>query len=161
MRNSILQSLDELIALMNYLPPQEYSNPCAALSHATIGQHTRHVIELLQCLEHNYHTGCINYDLRARDHAIEQSTEQAIQALMALKDTVGVRPDKTVDLQQSIDGELVSIKSTYTRELLYNLEHCIHHQALIKVALQQCGVQVSDGFGVARSTIDFRNKCAQ
>jgi hypothetical protein len=35
-------------------------------------------------------------------------------------------------LQQIVDGEEIRVESNYLRELLYNLEHCIHHQALIK-----------------------------
>jgi hypothetical protein len=45
------------------------------------------------------------------------------------------KENKKIELQQIIDNEEVRIESNYFRELLYNLEHCIHHQALIKVAV--------------------------
>ena len=65
-------------------------------------------------------------------------------------------------LRQVIDGEELRIDSNYFRELLYNLEHCIHHQALIKVAILQLGhLHVNENFGVARSTIEYRKQCAQ
>jgi hypothetical protein len=47
------------------------------------------------------------------------------------------KENKNIELLQIIDGEKF-IESNYFRELLYNLEHCIHHQALIKVAILQC-----------------------
>jgi hypothetical protein len=47
------------------------------------------------------------------------------------------KENKKIELQQIIDNEEVRIESNYFRELLYNLEHCIHHQALIKVAVLQ------------------------
>ena len=67
-----------------------------------------------------------------------------------------------MQLQQIVDGEELLIETNYNRELLYNLEHCIHHQALIKVALLQSeSITVDANFGVARSTIEYRNQCAQ
>ena len=72
------------------------------------------------------------------------------------------KENKTVVLQQIIDGEELRIDSNYFRELLYNLEHCIHHQALIKVAVLQLEhLQIDADFGVARSTIEYRKQCAQ
>jgi hypothetical protein len=41
------------------------------------------------------------------------------------------------------------------------LEHCIHHQALIKVAVLQSAIFCEWKFGVARSTIEYRKQCAQ
>jgi hypoxanthine-guanine phosphoribosyltransferase len=64
-----------------------------------------------------------------------------------------------MELQQIINDKEIRIDF---RELLYNLEHCIHHQALIKVVvLQSSTVFVNDNFGVASSTIEYRNRCAQ
>jgi hypothetical protein len=42
------------------------------------------------------------------------------------------KENKKIELQQIVDGEEIRVESNYLRELLYNLEHCIHHQALIK-----------------------------
>jgi hypothetical protein len=158
---AIHHSLDELIGLLSQLSDREYANPCCELSNATIGEHTRHIIEMFQCLEQNYESGLVNYDNRARDIVIQTNTEFACRKMAEIKNSLG-RPDKTIRLQQVIDGQAINIESNYARELLYNLEHCIHHQALIKVALLQCTqVKVDDNFGVARSTIEYRNQCVQ
>jgi len=46
--------------------------------------------------------------------------------------------------------------------MMYNLEHIIHHQALIKVAINQLSdFVVSDSFGVAPSTLQYRKECVQ
>jgi hypothetical protein len=42
-----------------------------------------------------------------------------------------------MELQQIINDKEIRIDF---RELLYNLEHCIHHQALIKVVVLQSAV---------------------
>ena len=71
------------------------------------------------------------------------------------------KPNKSLVLIQKVDT-LIEIESNYNRELLYNLEHCIHHQALIKVAIiQSATIEIDENFGVARSTIEYRKQCAQ
>lgn len=157
---AINQSLNELIDLLSQLSDHDYAAPCCELSEATIGQHTRHIIEMFECLEDHYDSAQINYDNRERNILVETSTEFAIRKLNGIKSQLG-RPNKTLQLQQSIGANEVAIESNYMRELLYNLEHCIHHQALIKVALRKYKVNVSAHFGVASSTIEYRNQCAQ
>ena len=158
---SIRHSLDELIYLLNQLSDQDYSKSCQALSNATIGEHTRHILEMFQCLENSYNLGILNYDNRERNHQIQTETEFAKQCISAVK--MGLKSEnKTIYLEQAIDGLNIRIQSNYYRELLYNLEHCIHHQALIKVAvLQYDTILLNENFGVARSTIEYRNQCVQ
>ncbi len=158
---SVVKSLDDLLALLGQLTDAEYSKPCPALSNATIGQHTRHIIEMFRCLLDHYESGIVDYDKRERNITIETNTGYAIAIIAAVREELD-KPDKKLTLSQFVDGREIRIESNYNRELLYNLEHCIHHQALIKVALHQCdGVTVDENFGVARSTIEYRNQCAQ
>jgi hypothetical protein len=158
---SIRQSLDELIDLLDQLSEQDYSKSCEALSNATIGEHTRHILEMFQCLEKSYDSGILNYDNRERNNRIQTETEYAKQCIIEIKS--GLKSEnKIIYLEQEIDKLAIRIQSNYYRELLYNLEHCIHHQALIKVAvLQYENVLIDENFGVARSTIEYRKQCVQ
>ena len=160
LKQSIHKTLHELIDLLNQLTDQVYTTPCRELSNATIGEHTRHCIELFQCLLSQYELGVINYDKRQRDLAIQSQTEVAKTALLSLLDQLD-KPNIDLVLEQDYDGNRIQITTTYQRELLYNLDHCVHHQALIKVALLSSSVQVDPNFGVARSTIAYREQCAQ
>ena len=158
---SINNSLNELVDLLNQLSQKEYSNSCTELSNATIGEHTRHIIEMFQCLENQYDLGIVNYDKRERNTRIQTYTVFAIENIVLIQQNLD-KKNKNIELLQIIDGEEIRIESNYFRELLYNLEHCIHHQALIKVAILQCETVIIDAnFGVARSTIEYRNQCAQ
>lgn len=158
---SINNSLNELIDLLNQMTNSEYCNPCASLSDSTIGEHTRHIIEMFQCLENNYDFGIINYDERQRNILIQTDVDFAISQIRVVQNSLE-KENKKVELQQIVDGEEIRIESNYFRELLYNLEHCIHHQALIKVAVLQIPTLfVDENFGVARSTIEYRKQCAQ
>lgn len=158
---TINNSLNELITLLDQLSDNDYAKPCSQLSNATIGEHTRHIIEMFQCLENFYDSGLVNYDKRERNNTIQTNTEFAKKSIVDIQNNLD-KENKKIDLQQIIDGEEIRIESNYHRELLYNLEHCIHHQALIKVAIMQYeNIKMDANFGVARSTIEYRTKCVQ
>ncbi|MBF4517746.1 DinB family protein [Flavobacterium sp. ANB] len=158
---SIRHSLDELIGLLDQLSDKDYSKSCEALSNATIGEHTRHILEMFQCLQNGYDSGILNYDNRERNTRIQTETEFAKQCIIEIK--AGLQSEnKIMFLEQFIDGLTMRIQSNYYRELLYNLEHCVHHQALIKVAVLQFeNILINENFGVARSTIEYRKQCVQ
>ena len=116
---------------------------------------------MFQCLENQYENGIVNYDKRNRDYRIQSETNFALQCIIEIKNQLE-RANKKLVLQQIVDGEELQIDSNYFRELLYNLEHCIHHQALIKVAVLQLEhLEINEDFGVARSTIEYRKQCAR
>ena len=59
-------------------------------------------------------------------------------------------------------GGIVAIPSNYYREIAYNLEHTIHHMALIRVGVNEVStIELPQEFGVAYSTIKYRQQCAQ
>jgi hypothetical protein len=69
-------------------------------------------------------------------------------------------PDKKLYLTiDCIDGAIEPIvTTTYFREIVYNIEHTIHHLALIKVALIELKLSLVDNnFGMAYSTIKYKS----
>lgn len=156
------KALNSLVDALQQLSGQgQYTNPCEALSNATIGQHTRHIIELYQCLIEGYAAGNINYDDRKRNPLYENDIPAAIGIIREIQKNLE-QPDKELNIFCGTDENSVCIESNYYREVLYNLEHCIHHQALIKVGLLSIkDINIADGFGVAPSTLQYRQECAQ
>lgn len=149
---------------LNRLSDAEYVQPSAVLFQASIGQHVRHIIELFQCLENGYDAGLVNYEKRKRDYRIETSRELAIRLLQEIREGLD-RENKEMVLEAEDYGdtlETVSIPTNYYREIAYNLEHTIHHMALIRVGVNEVSsVELPDTFGVAYSTIKYRQQCAQ
>jgi hypothetical protein len=154
----------QLSESLNQLTEAEYIQPSTILFNATIGQHVRHIIELFLCLGNGYEDGKVNYEKRKRDYRIE--TDKTFAASL-LKDVYrGLnRPNKDIILEAEDYGdtaEIVSIPSNYYREIAYNLEHTIHHMALIRVGINEVSsIKLPSEFGVAYSTIKFRKQCAQ
>ncbi|MFH6996110.1 DinB family protein [Flavobacterium sp. FlaQc-48] len=158
---SIRHSLDELLGLLDQVSAQEYSKSCDTLSNATIGENIQQIIERFQCLENGYDSGILNYSNRERNNQIQTETEFAKHCIAEIK--TGLKSENRVlYLEQVISGLAIRIQSSYYRELLYNLEHCVHHQALIKVAVLQFENKAADeNSGVAHSTIEYRKQCVQ
>jgi len=146
------------------LTPNEYTCPSNILFNATIGQHVRHVIELFLELEKGYQTGRVNYDKRKRDYTIETDRDVAIELLHGIYSRLK-KFDKHLLLESSCDehsNDTVIISTNYFRELMYNLEHTVHHMALIRVGINEVSsVAVPEDFGVASSTVKFKKTCAQ
>ncbi|CAM4038111.1 MULTISPECIES: DinB family protein [Flavobacterium] len=158
---SIKENFKEIIQLLDQLSDLDFTYCHPELSNATIGEHTRHIIELYQVLIKNYSHGLVNYDKRERNLAIQTSIVEAKKAIENILSNIN-QPNKDLLLEQGAIQPLFTISTNYFRELLYNLEHSIHHQALIKVAiLKNPKINISQDFGVAKSTIEFKTQCVQ
>lgn len=158
---AIKNNIEQNIALLNQINDEVLTTHYKVLGQSTIGQHLRHIIEFYNCLLDGYTSKTINYDNRKRELAIENNTIIAIQKLKHIVLNLD-KPDSTLNLMQPcVLGEQI-ITTTYYRELLHNLEHSIHHQAIIKIALlNNTSIILPSHFGVAPSTIEHQTKCAQ
>ena len=150
--------------ILEQLTPDQYSTPQTVLSNASIGQHTRHILELFAELEKGYYSGCVNYDQRERSHWLETDPQAALAALNTLLMQAD-KPDKHMQVLGNylvVEGEPLSVHTTYFREVLYNLEHSVHHLAFIRTGLQQYPhITIPSDFGYAPSTTRYRKTCAQ
>ena len=142
----------------------QFVQPCATLNNHSVGEHVRHIIELFQGLELGYAAGIINYDARKRDRMIETNKELAVKLLPEICANLN-KPNKYLQLEASYDehsSESMMLSTNYYREIAYNLEHAIHHMALIRIGIQEVStLSLSEDFGVASSTIKHLRKCAQ
>lgn len=161
-QKAIINTFAELSDAITQLTDEAYTKPSKHLSGATIGQHTRHIIELFQCLINGYDLANVNYEKRKRDLNIEQSKHLAISLLQQIETDI-YKADKEIIVTTCFVGdEEIKINSNFLRELVYNLEHTIHHMALIRVGIAELSeIILPDTFGVAPSTIEYRRICAQ
>jgi hypothetical protein len=160
----ITNLLEQLEFVIEKLSDKQYTAPVSLLSNATIGQHARHVIEFFLELEKGYYNGIVNYDKRKRDYEIESNRSIAIRKLHEIKNRL-LNADKNLLLSVELSPDeqaAIEIKTNYFRELIYNLEHTVHHMALMRIGLAAVSdILLPEGFGIAPSTIKFRKACAQ
>jgi hypothetical protein len=164
LQQSIQSVFVQISESLEQLTCEQYCKPSKILFGATIGQHVRHIIELFICLDNGYSTGIVNYEKRKRDYAIETDKNFAGSLLKSIYLTLD-KDNKDLVLETGFDehsDECIDIKTNYYREIVYNLEHTVHHMALIRVGITEVSnIEVPNSFGVASSTIKYRQACAQ
>ena len=161
---AVQNAFTQLSGSLEQLSAEQYTQPCYHLGHSTIGQHVRHIIEMFQCLEIGYATGTVNYEKRQRDRKIETEKEFALGLLRDIHG--GLLKDNKALVLEGIYNEDASepmhFDTNYYREIVYNLEHTIHHMALIRVGLKELtSIELPENYGVASATVKHKKSCAQ
>jgi hypothetical protein len=159
----IIQQLKDLLV---QLDQSQYTRPVDLLSSNTIGKHVRHIVEFYECLLKGVFNGVIDYDARERNLSLETDidfTKNTLDKLIGiLNDT---KENATLKLAVCYqENNSTHIDTTLYRELAYNIEHAVHHFAIIQIALKQEFPQVSipKNFGIAYSTVKYQeSQCAQ
>lgn len=155
--------LDQLTYLLENLTNDEYSKTLALLNDNSIGQHMRHTLEFFTCLVIGRPHGHVNYDGRERDIFLESNTLEALNVISSLKESIEqITTNQSLKLvRQAYDqpnDATLKVETNLYRELIYNIEHAVHHMALIKIGLKEIKptLELPKDFGVASSTIQYR-----
>jgi DinB family len=160
---SILTQLEDVV---KNIREEDFSKPSTALSQATIGQHLRHTIEFFICLESGFEKGTVNYDKRTHDKMIERDRVIAGESLRRIAQFIAThRNDKMLMLEVAYETESenwVILDTNYWRELVYNIEHAVHHMAIMKIGIREVAPYLSlpPDFGIAVSTLRYKGATA-
>ncbi len=162
LNSTAIQLLEQLAKVTGDLGKHEFTTPLSLLSGASIGQHVRHTIEFFLCLLETPPSGTLNYDLRKHDELIEQNQQLSLSILYNLIGQLEkCQNDYPLTLEASYDLKadcLATMGSSFNRELAYNIEHAIHHMALMKVGILHAFPEISlpTDFGFASSTLRYQ-----
>jgi uncharacterized damage-inducible protein DinB len=156
--------LDQLRGMLTQIRDEDYSRGSVALSGSSIGQHLRHTLEFFVCLENGYEKGTINYDKRSHDKVLETDKSIAlitIDRVHSFLQQADLEKNLHLEVNYNIgQDETETLNTTGKRELVYNIEHAVHHMALIKIGIRELApyVELNKEFGVAASTIRYHEK---
>jgi uncharacterized damage-inducible protein DinB len=156
-------TLSQLADLVNQIEETDFVKPSDALGNSTIGQHLRHTLEFFICFENGFESGVINYDKRAHDKLIESDKFIALSAITRISDFISSLKEKSLKLEVGYDlyaDDYITIDTTATRELVYNIEHAVHHMAIMKIGIREVAryVTLPSDFGIAASTVRHKEK---
>ena len=160
--------LNQLIDLIKTMSKDEYSSQLKVLNKSTIGQHVRHIIEFYIEFEKGYDLGTIAYDNRTRNLEFEVNQELVITELQnIIKRLTNYNLEKDLLLKSNYGlahSDAVKSKTSSRREIVYILDHAVHHLAIIKIAIQvdYSHIQLNTNLGIAPSTLrNNKQLCAQ
>ena len=156
--------LNQLYQVISQVDREDYSKSLINLNGSTIGQHVRHTVEFFVCLTEGLESGVVNYDLRKRDIKIENDPEFAMKKIEETIQTLKECPSHAIvtlegSYSETSENLTFSINSSLERELAYNIEHAVHHMAIIKIGLVETSpaLEVPANFGIAVSTVRYQN----
>lgn len=168
MKKIAQENLKQLEQLLKKMKLEDYMSQPEILSGASIGQHIRHILEFYSLMLSGVKLGLISYDTRERDKSIETDIEYARKTIVDISlglSSLNEQGSLIIKGDFSLDGNSqTSIESSISRELVYCVEHSIHHQAMIKAGLIALEISnlANEDFGVAYSTLRYRKElCAQ
>lgn len=158
--------LSQLSDLVTEIEQKDFSRPSETLNNSTIGQHVRHTLEFFVCFEHGFEAGMVNYDKRAHDKLIETDKNVALDTIERIIEFVqNLDGNKPLQLEVGYDlhqDSFITIQTNATRELVYNIEHAVHHMAIMKIGIRETApyIKLPAEFGVAASTMRHKESSA-
>ncbi|MBS3739269.1 DinB family protein [Mesohalobacter halotolerans] len=167
MVENCIDNLKQIKDLTQNISEAEYRHSCRTLFNSSIGQHIRHSLEFYICLFKGLESNIVNYDERERQHDLESQPEIALKEINKIINQLkAVLSNQNLEVKAnytSNENDEVCMHSSLYRELGFCLEHCVHHQALVKTGLKEldCLHLVDQSFGVAPSTLRNQSQCAQ
>ena len=158
--------LRQALDLLARIDDRRYkSSPRGLAPHRVCG-HLRHIIEFYECFLNGLVSTHIDYDARQRDLTLEKSLAAAATRICSIIDRLENEPALHYDnvlFVRMEDSESLNLPdpflmSSLARELAMLSSHTIHHFALIAMTLRAHGVAMDPDFGMAPSTLRFRER---
>ncbi|MBM3177231.1 MAG: hypothetical protein FJZ78_04410 [Bacteroidetes bacterium] len=165
--NTCSKIIAQLTNAVELIPDDSYARPLDLLHGSTPGQHVRHIAEFLLALEKGYGLGVVSYDLREHNKEMETSKRFVLDALQSAKlffeSCLEDRPLVLESMHDKADNNWTSVSTGYFRELLYVIDHAIHHMAILRMAIAQISpdIKLDADFGMAFSTLHHQKKMNQ
>lgn len=150
------EAILQLHKVISQISSNDFNKKLPVLKGGTIGQHVRHMLEFYTCLFDGCNCNEINYDKRQRNLLVESNSETALDLIdETLHKLHFTNPNEEITLVTEMNGININITSTINRELLYLIEHNIHHYAILEIAIRSNFdyIKMPHNFGVAYSTI--------
>ncbi len=149
--------LDQACSLLTHVPAATFAQRRA--NHSSVGAHFRHVLDHYRALLDGWPARRVNYDARQRHPAIAQDPRAAVAAAqeICLELEAMSEDEGNVELEVHLDAgggpdAFDWRRSTLGRELQFVASHTVHHFAIMRLLLEDEGMSVPAGFGVAPST---------
>jgi uncharacterized damage-inducible protein DinB len=164
LRSACVEGLAQISQLLECLSASDYV-AITPYSSSTVGAHVRHVLDHFSALRlaliDNHRDVAVNYNRRHRQSLIENDLTAAKHALSDLCNWLAsaeltdgpIRVHSEISVETTCDYLFLS---TINREILYLINHTVHHAAYMRVIANQLGVDTHNSLGIAPATGSYR-----
>lgn len=149
--------------LLRTIDDATYRQPVEVVFGGTLGGHFRHSLDHYVSFFDGLPSGRIDYEARVRDAMVETEREVAIELtetvceqLAKMTEADGSRALMIREEGSGADEDPRWECSSEAREMEFLLSHTVHHHALAAVVCRLLGAEVNEEFGVAPSTLRYR-----
>ena len=155
--SGVMQQLREFVSSVE---DEAYVRPLDVLNGASLGQHTRHVLEFYLCLLEGLksNSNVVNYGNRRRDPLLETDRGLALRTLLQIENHIQeYRSDRSLSLCYAEASEKLLLPSSLHREYAFNIEHSVHHMALLRIGAREAcpSLSLGESFGIAQETLAY------
>ena len=154
--------LNQLKDLASDISDEEFSKELPVLLNNSVGRHYRHIIEFYMVLFDGLKSASVNYDNRKHDPELERDRTKCIESLDGIISAIQVlSPGKEIKIKACYSDDpdaTIEVDTCAEREIVYNIEHSIHHMAVIRIGIDHdfAHVKLPENFGFAYSTIKHK-----
>ncbi|MDX1957645.1 MAG: DinB family protein [Leptospiraceae bacterium] len=154
----------ELVKVLENMDDNIYSISIPILFQSSVGEHVRHIYEFYECLFNSANENVICYDTRNRSLELQTSRELCLKKLVEITDRLHILDlNKELILKTKLvydSDNFYFSETSIQRELLFILDHTIHHMAIIRIGIESLNldIKIPEFFGFTPSTVKHKLK---
>lgn len=160
LHNALIATLEQVDTVLNQLDSLPPTQRNALFIATRTGSHLRHIYDHISALLIGVDSGVVDYNRRQRNSIEESDVESSRRRLALLraqlrrwpKKPVSLRVVSEIDCTETINHQF---ESSADRELLYLINHTLHHLAYVSLSLSRAGLTLPTHIGLAPSTASF------
>ncbi|MEN8765854.1 MAG: DinB family protein [Wenyingzhuangia sp.] len=157
MIEEIIKNLNKGKQMLILLPIENYCDKSLPPYYSSIGGHTRHVLDMFNCIFSGFPSGIVDLRKRVRDVDVElypvvasEYFDRMIEQLLKLKAS---DLNTEIDLVDDLGSGSCMVKTTLGAVLAQAQSHTTHHYSTIGYLLCNLGVHIKDHtFGLNPTT---------
>lgn len=157
LRKALINSLTQITVILDVTEKLPKDKAVLFYQDTHAGKHVRHVLDHLLTFIRSAENGILDYNRRHRDSVIERDWRAARVQLMTIIDALHTIPIEENDLHvlSEIDASSTvnqTFVSNAPREILYLINHTLHHAAYIRLLAKECHINLPEHIGIAPAT---------
>lgn len=168
LHKALIATLDQVETVLDHLDSLPRPQREAMFTASRTGTHLRHIYDHISALlegvkdgkKDGVDKGLVDYNRRHRNSVEERDVESSRKRLAFLRSQLRhwLQTSATVTVVSEIDcTETINqqFESSVEREMLYLINHTLHHLAYVSLALTHAGLELPSHIGLAPSTASF------